>query len=46
MIDTDNHKVIDTITIGDFPCVVAVSPGAHTVYVTNNAGDSLSVITG
>jgi YVTN family beta-propeller protein len=44
VINTSNNTVVDTVTVGSGPDGVAVSPDGSRVYVTNNFGDSVSVI--
>ena len=47
VIDPATNNVIDTITVGNDPVGVAVSPtgpDAGDIYVTNAAGDTVSVI--
>jgi len=36
--------VVDTITVGDTPWALAVSPGGTRVYVANRDSDNVSVI--
>ncbi|MFP1625859.1 YncE family protein [Streptomyces sp. 5K101] len=44
VIDAATNTVVDTITVGDTPLNVAVSPDGSRVYVTNFADDTVSVI--
>ena len=44
MIDAATNTVTATIPVGADPFGVAVDPAAGTVYVTNDGGDTVSVI--
>lgn len=44
VIDTASKTVIDTITVGNNPVIVAVSPDGAGLYVTNQTDRTVSVI--
>ncbi|WP_064076962.1 YncE family protein [Prescottella equi] len=44
MIDTATNKVIETVSVGDGPVGVAITPGGDRAYVANGLGGSVSVI--
>ena len=46
VIDGSTHTVTATVPVGKLPLGVAVDPGTHTVYVTNDEDDTVSVIDG
>ena len=46
VIDASTRTVTATVPVGKNPFKVAVDPGTHTVYVTNNVDDTVSVIDG
>ena len=45
VIDTATNSAVSTIAVGDAPYGVGVNPAGTRVYVTNFAGDSVSVST-
>ncbi len=44
VIDASSRKVIKVIEVGEGPTAVALNPQAHTLYVANYLGSSISVI--
>ncbi len=44
VIDTTTNTVVATVTVGDFPHGVAVTPEGSRVYVVNQGSDNVSVI--
>lgn len=44
VIDTNTNLITDTITVGDFPAGVAITPNGQYAYVANFNGNNVSVI--
>ena len=44
VIDTESNIVVDTVSVGDEPRGIAITPAGSRVYVANQSDDTVSVI--